>query len=228
MLRQKKCTLKATALWCLAAGAGLLYGQTPPWSHFSLAGGPNTNVSSYVYDAVSNRMIVFGGSVNCVGSVNDTWVIINANGLTGAPEWQQLSPGGTLPAARNSQTAVYDQAHNRMIVFGGGQDPPCGGPYTTMFNDTWVLSHANGASGQPVWSQLSPATPQGLPAGRTGHSAVYDPGTNSMTIFGGCNDGIMSVPNDVWVLTNAMAWGASRRGPSLRPPATCRQPDVPK
>ena len=36
-----------------------------------------------------------------------------------ANRWQQLSPGGTAPTARNQHTAVWSPAADGMYVFGG-------------------------------------------------------------------------------------------------------------
>jgi hypothetical protein len=189
----------------LALSAQLpLTGQSSPWTHFTLAPtGPTLGAPPMVYDSASNTLIVFGGVIQtpCCTSLNDTWVLANAN-ATGAPpsEWLQLSPTGPLPPARIADSAVYDQRHHRMIIFGGGQ-PGCG-TFCTLFDDVWVLSNANGVGGTPTWTQLAPATPNGLPAPRAGQGAIYDPSSNRMTIFAGGNNGTGDM-NDVWVLTNA-------------------------
>jgi len=85
----------------------------------------------------SNRMIIFGGQAPTSGCnanpLNDTWVLINANGLGGTPAWSQLAPTGPTPSARGAHGAGYDAANDRMIVFGGdttGCTPPA-------FNDVW-------------------------------------------------------------------------------------------
>jgi hypothetical protein len=88
-----------------------------------------------VYDASSDRMIVYGGSDD-VASMDDTWVLRNATALGGAPAWVELAPSGGPPLARISHTAVYNPATNRMVVFGGQASP--------FRNDVWVLSEANG------------------------------------------------------------------------------------
>ena len=49
------------------------------------------------------------------------------------------SPGGIAPPGRRHHSAVYDQASNRMVVF-GGQDADF-----NLSNDTWVLTGANGS-----------------------------------------------------------------------------------
>jgi hypothetical protein len=208
------------AIALLLSGQRLtLKAQSSPWSHFALAqGGPVRWGQTVVYDPGSNSLILFGDFIGspCCTSLNNTWVLRNANGLGGVPQqWQQLSPAGTLPPGRINQSAVYDQTHNRMIIFGGGQGN--NEQYPVRFNDVWVLSNANGLGGTPTWTELNPSAPGGLPMPREGPEAVYDPNTNRMTIFGGGNNGIMDVPNDVWVLTNANGLGGQAEWIQLLP-----------
>ena len=130
-------------------------------------------------------------------------VLTNANGLGVPQTWLQIATTGTPPPERTHYSSVHDQTNNRVIIFGGGQIS--GGTFSPLFNDVWVLTHANGLGGTSEWIQLAPGGP--APAPREGHRAVYDPSSNRMIIFGGGNNGIMSVPNDVWVLTNANGLG---------------------
>lgn len=173
-----------------ASGAG----GTPSWS-LLITGGPAPRFGhSVVYDPTTNKLIVFGGS-NCftTPSFGDVWVLSNANGLGGAPVWTQLFPSGSTPF-RTAHTAVYDDASNRLIVFGGASAPGVGGG--VLSNEVWVLTDANGI-GTPQWIQLLPAPG---PAARLNHTAVYDAAANQMIVFGGQNPGLA---NDVWVLSNA-------------------------
>ncbi|MGD0359893.1 MAG: GH25 family lysozyme [Bryobacteraceae bacterium] len=162
-------------------------------------------------------MLIYGGvdgAGGCASQVGDTWLVTNANGLGGTPLWQEVSATGTQPPARNRASSVYDQAHSRMIVFGGAS---CDG-FSQLLNDVWVLVHANGVAGTPTWTQLTP--PEPLPVGRSQASAVYDPTANTMTVSGGCDDGIMDVPNDVWVLHNANGLGGPPTWTQLTPSGT--------
>ena len=63
------------------------------WTQLSTTGGNparSMNGMPGVYDPGSNRLIFFGG-VNPSGKVqNDVWVLVNANGLSGAPHWIRL------------------------------------------------------------------------------------------------------------------------------------------
>ena len=127
-----------------------------------------------MYDAATNSLILFGGGAGA-SVFSDVWVLSNANGSGGAPTWTQLTVAGSGPAARSGHSAVYDSQNSRMIIYGGFSG-------STVFNDTWIISNANSVGGTPTWTQLTPLTP-GPP--RYDHSAVYDPGSNQMTIFGG-------------------------------------------
>jgi len=64
-------------------------------------------------------------------------------GQAAAETWTQLFPTGGPPAERHNQTTAFDPGSNRMIVFGGRSISG------TMFNDVWVLTHANGLGGTP-------------------------------------------------------------------------------
>ncbi len=155
-----------------------------------------------VYDNTNNRMIIFGGEKSQDNLLNDVWVLSNANGLGGTPIWTLLYfKGGPQPIAREGHTAVYDFAHNRMIIFGGFGGNSNG---VRELNDVWVLSHANGLGGQPAWTQLYAGGKK--PNGKWSPTAVYDPTTNQMIIFAGVDAAMSDVsayPSDVWVLSNA-------------------------
>lgn len=174
-------------------------GGTTTWIQLSPTGTPPAARYSHtaVYDPGHNVMIVFAGN-NCSSTYfNDVWVLQNANGMDGTPAWLQLSASGTPPLARAFTSAVYDEANNRMIVFGGTNG--------TLRSDVWVLTNANGTGGSPSWIQLAPSGQ--APAARYGHSAVYDAANNRMIVYGG-NTGKTYV-GDTWVMTNANGLGGT-------------------
>lgn len=163
---------------------------------------------SAVYDPGSNRMITFGGGLGHTSPCeNDVWILTNANGDGGTPEWIQLTPSGNAPAPRLRHSAVYDSTTNAMIVFGGDD---C---FQTVFNDVWLLSNANGLGGTPTWTLLSP---NGGSPSIQGHTAVYDPGSNRMIVFGG-GGSTSSDTNAVWVLSNANGTGGTPMWTQLAP-----------
>jgi hypothetical protein len=133
--------------------------------------------------------------------------------LTVRQAWDQLSPTGGPPDARSGHASAYDAGNNRMIVFAGLSNS---GP----LNDVWVLTDANGTGGTAAWSQLAPSG--GPPAARQGHSASYDPVTNTLIVFGG-DDASSTTPvlfDDVWALSNANGLGGSPAWTQLAPTGT--------
>ena len=109
---------------------------------------------------------------------NAVWTLSNANGMGGTPVWQKLVSAELAPSPRIGHRAFYDPSTNRMTVFAGS---PGNYPEITTFNDTWVLSNANGKSGLPAWTKLAPtftSPARGLPGGRVDHTVVYDSTTN--------------------------------------------------
>src|SRR6267378_84553 len=180
---------------------------------------PNTapplarNGHAAVYDPTNNRMIVFGGQGDA-GVFNDVWVLTQADGTTGTPNWIKLSTTGGPPSARANHGAAYDAANNRLMIF-GGDDASSATP--ALFGDVWVLTNANGLGGAAAWSSL--ATTGGPPAARTGASVVYDASTNALVMFGGdVSAGTCGgVRNDVWVLANANGLGGAATWTALAP-----------
>src|SRR5437588_1390780 len=71
------------------------------------------------------------------------------------------------------------------------------------------------ASGQ-TWTQLSPSGTPPSPRGFHGASAVYDPSSNRMIVFGG-RESNQNNTNDVWLLTNANGLGGTPAWINLLP-----------
>ncbi len=197
-----------TDVWVLTNANGL--GSAPPaWFQLFPTGSlPDflSNWQKHVYDPERNVMIVYDSSAG-------VWTLSNANGLGGNPVWTQLNVPANGPSTRAGFTAVYDPGSNRMIVFGGS-----GGGID--FNDTWVLTNANGLDGAPAWIPLPTGTAT-VPAGREGHTAVYDPASDAMTIFGGIGQ-----PEETWTaahasgLTQPPVWTLTNSGPPSPDPRT--------
>ncbi|MCC6622508.1 MAG: hypothetical protein IT385_14685 [Deltaproteobacteria bacterium] len=115
-----------------------------------------------IYDAGNDEMLVFGGDTPS-GIVNDLW----AMSLSGAPAWRSVSTIGTPPSLRSNHRAIYDQANERMIVYGGLDDP-----------SAWALS-LDGED--PEWTQLAALGA----TWRWGHGAIYDEVGRRMIVHAG-------------------------------------------
>jgi len=198
----------------LASSLGLLMfahaAAAQSWTQ--LEGPVARDTFSAVFDPSSGRMMIFAGTTNNAShpDLNDVWWLVNPDGP--GLGWVRAKPTGTLPAPRAGQSAVYDSVNDRMTIFGGGlgQASPCA-------NDVWVLNHAAGVTGTPAWIQLSPSG--GPPSPRLRFSAVYDPGTNNMIVFGG-NDCFSTNFSDVWILSNANGLGGTPTWTELSPSGT--------
>ena len=194
-----------------------LPGSAQGWSSITTSGTAPGSLCNLPILGDGQGDLIFYGQPACSGA-NQLWVLSNANGLGGTPTWTQLSPTGGTPPGRHAAMSVYDPTTNSMIIFGG-----CLSGCTPAGNDVWVLSHANGKGGTPVWTQLAPSG--AAPNPRINSSAAYDPATDRLMIFAGQNGGgsACSTYSDTWVLTNANGTGGApawiQLSPTGGPPA---------
>jgi hypothetical protein len=183
-------------VWILTSANGI---GTPGWTQLFPTGtppSPRGEQAAGVYDSGSNRLMIFGGRTTLGAVFNDAWVLSNANGLGGTPEWTQLFPTGVAPTPRGNHSLVYDADTNRLIAFGGADT-------VGYLNEVWVVTNANGLGGTPQWMQILPAGC--LPTARIRLAAGYARASNRMIITTGFSEGASSLLffNDVWVLTLA-------------------------
>lgn len=104
------------------------------------------------------------------------------------PSWSLLCPS----AARAMHSVAADSIGDRMIFFGGSDG-------LGALDDLWVLD----LGVTPAWRRWSVLSG---PAARYGHTAICDPVTRRMIVFGGTNGTIRF--EDVWTLnlTGAPHW----------------------
>lgn len=86
--------------------------------------------------------------------------------------WRRLEPEGTPPPGRMATAHVFDAARDRLVVFGGYG-------HRNFYNDTWALE----LSPAPRWVQL----PYAPVPGRHETTAIMDPASERMLVFGGKN-----------------------------------------
>jgi galactose oxidase-like protein len=220
------CSPAQSTVYTLTNANGL--GGPPVWLTSSVTNPQARDEQSAVYDSANNLMIAFAGGLAFFGTnQNDTRVLSSANGLTSPSTWSTLLTAGGPPGAREAHTATYDQANNRMTVFGGTHLITTCCPYVINdYNDVWVLSNANGFGGTPTWTQLLP--PGDILTPRSTHSAVYDSINNRTIIFGGLqwNQTAQSykVLSDLWQLSNANGLGGTPTWTQLSPTGTAPGP----
>src|SRR5262249_32873061 len=119
-------------LWVLSNANGL--GGTPVWTQLTPIGTPPSprRGPRAIYDPATDRMTVFGGVNESSMEFKEVWVLKNTRSN---PEWVQITPAGSSPAARDSSTLVYFPSSNQMTLFGGS---------SPFFNDVWVMSNPTG------------------------------------------------------------------------------------
>jgi len=150
---------------------------TPTWTPIVPAGtAPSPRfIPSVIYDPIRDRLLVFGGEravcpPECCCSFqwyNEVWEL----SLSGTPTWTQLTPAGSPPPGRYGHVAIYDPIRDRMVVYGGWGD-------LSPRTDLWALSLA----GTQTWSQLLPT---GTPPPSYSPTAIYDPISDRMLVYGG-------------------------------------------
>jgi N-acetylneuraminic acid mutarotase len=158
-------------LWAYSPG-------TNAWAQLPTIGFPNRGPGAVAaWDTVNNQLLVFGGSNFSSGSFyyNELWAYRPATA-----SWVSLAPSGPLPPGRMYATAVWDSAHDQMLLFGGSA--------STNLNDLWAYRpHTN------AWVQLTASGT--LPAVRWLHAAAWDTANGQMLVFGGRSGGDF---NDLW------------------------------
>jgi hypothetical protein len=127
-------------VWVLTNANGL---GTPAWTQLAPAGaGPSPRYwTTAEYDAATNRLILFGGLNGQGGTLsdyfNEVWVLTNANGLGGTPEWIQVSPTGTAPDGRFGHVSGFNGLTGDLVIATGRNDDTA-----SLYNDVWVLGNA--------------------------------------------------------------------------------------
>ncbi len=172
-------------------------GQT--WTQVTTSGPSARSGCAMAYDPVKQRAVLFGGRNQYITGVseeflNDTW---EWDGST----WSYMGTGG--PSRRDEHGMVYDSNRNRIILFGGSDNPK------SFRRDTWEWN------GQQ-WTLLADdaAGPiGGHGTGREGFGMAYDTIRQRVVIFGGHDD---ANNGDTWEWNGANWSLVSETGPESR------------
>jgi hypothetical protein len=134
--------------------------------------------AAMAYDAAHGVTVLFGGTTSLgldTTYMNDTWTW---DGTT----WNQVTPSGSNPSARNGHTMAYDPVRGRVVLFGG----------STSSALVWEWDGVH-------WTAISPAT---TPTPRTGHAMAWYPPLNQVIMVGGASPGVGTLQsgwsNEAW------------------------------
>ena len=155
---------KLSGVWVLVRADET--GGTPRWYKLSPTGAapPASGYIAGTYEAGTNRMTVFRGWTCCQGPLsNEAWVLTNANGSGGTPQWIKLAPIGTPPSPRAGARAAYRPAPRNSALYVAGSGT----------SQVWLLTGANGAGATPAWKQVAPIGT--APPGRGGIAFTSTP-----------------------------------------------------
>jgi hypothetical protein len=129
-----------------------------------------------IWDAVRDRMLVFGGYDVPSGYLNEVWEYRPRP----TPTWSLLTTTGIPPAGRFAGGLLFDVARDRLLVF-GGYSLIAGVP--TGWSDLWALPLSGPNTLQ--WQALSPSgTP---PSPRWGFSMLMDAPHDRAVVWGGAS-----------------------------------------
>ena len=133
------------------------------------------------YDSESDRIIVFGGwkwepshsIYQDKTDVGETWSYDYNNNT-----WTNHTTENS-PPFRGACSMSYDEANDRMIMFGGFDSEMYFGPDDTMpfYNDTWAYDYNTN-----TWTNMRPSV---CPPSLGNHQSVFDSESNKTILFGG-------------------------------------------
>lgn len=176
----------------VAAQVGPVSGENYTWTQRTPAQSPSKRTAPLMaYDPTVGKTLLFGGFVG--GSqvrVNDTWIWDGTN-------WETVD---TLhyPLPRSGGGMAYDQASQRIVMFGGDG-------VSASLGDTWLWNWDT-----MDWEQQTPTV---SPPARGVPFMSYDYKNNNVVLFGG------GVLNDTWIwdgLNNTWVQKTPSQSPSAR------------
>ncbi|HVE40637.1 MAG TPA: kelch repeat-containing protein [Planctomycetota bacterium] len=206
------------------AGPASAATQSLAWTAGSMTGGPTVGRGnqSAVFDSFGQQMLVFGGIDDSLNVLNELWALdLRKDPI--APTAPALSawsaPTNSGAPSLYGHSAIYDTAHQRMIVFGGWDDT------FTQTNDVYVLDLSVGPP--YTWTKLVASGPTPTitgvpPAVRGFHTAVYDSANQQMIVYGGYHEDLVVPTNtgrvgDIHILSLPTAYPLVWSTPAVLP-----------
>jgi hypothetical protein len=168
-----------------------------------------------VWDDVHNQMLVYGGQDSLSNGTLDKVWRFDPRGNNGTGIWKQMDVAnpGTDPEPDHNREGVscaWDSSAHQMLVYGGGPG-----------EEVWAFNPS--AANIGVWTEVAPRltpfncgrTTGATPGSRSYSTAIWNPQTQRMLIWGGrdtCNLSAANTLNDVWSFnpgnytTNSGSW----------------------
>lgn len=125
-----------------------MFGSTPDWFFATTPNAPQAQANfgkPGIFNPDNHRFVFFGGMTpgsneiqNTTGTSDQTWRLDANDQYFNNASWTRVTTSSS-PPGRTGHTAVFDQALDRMVIFGGAATT---GTTTTTFDDVWVLSGA--------------------------------------------------------------------------------------
>jgi N-acetylneuraminic acid mutarotase len=180
-------------------------GATNAWTrHDTVSAPPARGGGAMVYDSTRARFVLFGGGPlaqsSSHGTFADTWEYDNA-----VSTWTRRTTT-TSPPARTAHAMAYDEARQRVVLFGGTGNGP------SNLGDVWEFDGTQ-------WTATNPAV---APPGRAGLAMAYDSADHSIWVAGGLSYSASGqfTPeyDDLWRYRSADGW--MQMGSTLAPSAT--------
>lgn len=143
-----------------------------------------------VYDAESDRMILFSGLDIANSAAPDRWIFSSETWAYDfdSNTWTKMNPE-LSPPGRNYHAMAYDEVADRVILFGGvgAADNPMG---FASLNDTWAYDYNS-----DTWTALETSE---APMPRDYLAMVYSEQSQQVILFGGVNEETGQALRDMW------------------------------
>lgn len=153
--------------------------RVQPTKKTNLGSAPGSYTGSFVYDSKRARFL------SVCGLDAKTGFNCDVDAYTEAKGFEHLTPTGTPPTGRDGFHYAYDEASDRVILFGG----QVGMDNLDLDGETWALDLS---VDPPAWHRLF-ANGAGPEKRRNGAFAL-DPLGHRLFVWGGTPDGANSVP----------------------------------
>jgi len=139
------------------------------WTEMHPAAHPaGRSLGQVVYDAESDRVILFGGVDATLQPLDDVWAYdFNTD------SWEQVARG---PGGRWNQSMVYDSESDRVVVYGGIKERACFDIPPELFEDTWSYDYNS-----DTWTEA--VSDEGAPL-REGWQFAYSSKADRMFLAG--------------------------------------------